>query len=210
LRGTFNKAVIKGQNIFQAFCGGCNTILDQEVSIIKSRRKTLQIEIKDDCTVVVRAPYWVSRAQIDDFIARQREWLQKNLARIRSKAEALPIQDKLTEHQLDKLTCEAKERIPAKVAEYAKIIGVTYKRVTIRSQKTRWGSCSSNGNLNFNCLLMLLPDAVADYVIIHELCHLIEPNHSDAFWRTVEKYCPDYKMLKQYLREHGDILMMRL
>ncbi len=90
--------------------------------------------------------------------------------------------------------------IPARVKEYAEIIGVSYGRITIRNQKTRWGSCSSKGNLNFNCQLMRLPEELRDYVIIHELCHRKEMNHSAKFWSEVEKYCPDYKALRKKLK----------
>ncbi|MDY3888895.1 MAG: M48 family metallopeptidase, partial [Agathobacter sp.] len=88
------------------------------------------------------------------------------------------------------------EYIPKRVAYFADIMGVDYGRITIRMQKTRWGSCSSKGNLNFNCLLMLAPPEVIDYVVVHELCHRKEMNHSKAFWREVERVLPDYRSRK--------------
>ena len=89
-------------------------------------------------------------------------------------------------------------------------MGVTYGKVTIRSQKTRWGSCSARGNLNFNCLLMLTPPEVQDYVLVHELAHRIEMNHSPRFWKIVENVLPDYKRRKQWLRKEGTLLIERL
>ena len=89
-------------------------------------------------------------------------------------------------------------------------MNVQYGRITIRNQKTRWGSCSSKGNLNFNCLLMLAPDEVVDYVVIHELCHLIEMNHSKAFWKQVEQMMPDYKKHRKWLKDHGNEIMERM
>ena len=96
--------------------------------------------------------------------------------------------------------------IPQRVAYYAGIVGVTYGRITIRSQKTRWGSCSSGGNLNFNCRLMKAPTSVLDYVIVHELCHRLEMNHSSRFWALVEQVMPDYRVHRKWLREHGSSL----
>jgi predicted metal-dependent hydrolase len=89
-------------------------------------------------------------------------------------------------------------------------MGISYGRVTIRRQKTLWGSCSAKRNLNFNCLIVLLPEPVMEYVIIHELCHLKEMNHSPAFWREVEKYCPDYRYLRDFLKDNGEKLMLRM
>ena len=106
----------------------------------------------------------------------------------------------LTRDELQKLADEAVEYIPKRVEHFAKIIGVDYGRITIRNQKTRWGSCSSKGNLNFNCLLMLTPPEVIDYVVVHELCHRKEMNHSKAFWREVEKVIPNYKEYVEWLK----------
>lgn len=89
--------------------------------------------------------------------------------------------------------------IEEKVSHYASVMGVSYGRITMRNQKTRWGSCSSEGNLNFNCRLLFVPDRIVDYVVIHELAHRRFMNHSKAFWKEVEKYMPDYKERKKLL-----------
>ena len=93
---------------------------------------------------------------------------------------------------------------------YAKKIGVTYGRITIRCQRTRWGSCSEKGNLNFNCLLMKVPEEVLDYVVVHELCHRLEMNHSPRFWSEVEKIFPDYRAREKWLRENGKLLIRQV
>ena len=116
---------------------------------------------------------------------------------------------KLTQEELNKLASLAKDVIPSKVAYYARIMGVTYGRITIRCQKTRWGSCSSKGNLNFNCLLMLAPPDVLDYVVVHELCHRLEMNHSAAFWKQVERVLPSYKEQRKWLKDMGGHLMQK-
>lgn len=93
---------------------------------------------------------------------------------------------------------------------YAPLIGVTYNRIAIRAQHTRWGSCSGKGNLNFNCLLALVPAEVLDYTVVHELCHLKEMNHSPKFWGEVEKILPDYKQCRKWLKENGPKVIARI
>ena len=88
--------------------------------------------------------------------------------------------------------------------------GISYGRITIRNQKSRWGSCSEKGNLNFNCLLMLTPPDVIDYVVVHELCHRIHMDHSAAFWAEVQKVLPDYKKAKKWLKDNGSSIIGRM
>ena len=109
----------------------------------------------------------------------------------------------MTREKVIALAEEALEVIQTRVEYFARVIGVTYGKITIRNQKTRWGSCSSKGNLNFNCLLMLAPPEVLDYVVVHELCHRKQMNHSKAFWSEVEKVLPDYKEARKWLKEEG-------
>jgi predicted metal-dependent hydrolase len=108
------------------------------------------------------------------------------------------------------LAQQAKAHLPKRVAYFAARIGVTYGRITIRNQTSRWGSCSDQGNLNFNCLLMLAPASVQDYVVVHELCHRKEMNHSARFWAEVEKIVPDYKVQRAWLKENGGALIARM
>ena len=105
---------------------------------------------------------------------------------------------------------QALQVIPDRVRHYAALIGVRYGRITIRNQKSKWGSCSAKGNLNFNCLLMLCPPEVLDYVVVHELCHRKEMNHSPKFWAEVEKYVPDYMTQRKWLKDEGSRLITRL
>ena len=113
-----------------------------------------------------------------------------------------PVTPEITE-----LTSKAKVELPAVVKKYASLMGVSYNRITIRHQKTRWGSCTKTGNLSFNCLILKMPETVRDYVIIHELAHRKELNHSTNFWTVVAEYCPWYKDAKQWLKENGQSLM---
>ncbi len=182
------------------------------IQIIKSNRKTIAIEIKPDLQVIVRAPLRMNSKEIQDFINQKSEWISKNLEVMKAR-NAAKSQQKLpsfTDEEIGKLTAQAKAYLPHRVEHFAKIMGVKYGRITVRHQVSRWGSCSSKSNLNFNCLLMLCPENVRDYVIIHELCHLKELNHSPKFWAEVEKYCPDYRACKQWLKNNGSEFIERI
>lgn len=108
----------------------------------------------------------------------------------------------LTDADIKALSEQARIYIPSRVEHFAQIIGVTYGRITIRHQKTRWGSCSSSGNLNFNCALMNTTPEIIDYVVVHELCHRKQMNHSALFWAEVEKILPNYKELRSALKNY--------
>ena len=118
--------------------------------------------------------------------------------------------NKLTDAQLKELVKKAKKIFPVKVDYFADKMGVTYGRISIRKQHTRWGSCSSDGNLNFNALLMLMPNEMQDYVVVHELAHRIEMNHSKRFYAEVAKILPDYKEREKYLKENGSKIISLL
>ncbi|WP_304541352.1 M48 family metallopeptidase [Desulforamulus aquiferis] len=107
------------------------------------------------------------------------------------------------------LRYQAKEIIANRVAEFKNKLGVNINQIFIKDQKTRWGSCSSQGNLNFNFRIIMAPLPVLDYLVVHELAHLIEMNHSKKFWSLVESLCPEYKRHRQWLKEHGQELMIR-
>ena len=176
------------------------------VEIIRCRRKSVGIRVTEDGNIVVRAPLRTSGAEIRRILEGKRDWIEKALARIRER-EALP---KLTEEEIKALARQAKAVIPPRVELWARRAGVSYGRITIRCQKSRWGSCSAQGNLNFNCLLMLCPQPVLDYVVAHELCHRKEMNHSPKFWTELEKYVPDYKALRKWLKDEGSKLIARM
>lgn len=112
--------------------------------------------------------------------------------------------------ELKTLTDRAKQVFPARVAYYAPLVGVSYGRITVRHQRTRWGSCSSKGNLNFNCLLMLAPPEVIDSVVVHELCHRKVMNHSKRFYAEVLRVFPEYRKWQKWLRLNGSALMRRM
>ena len=179
-------------------------------SIVRSSRRTLSVEIKSDGQVLVRAPYRVTNQEIDRFIRQKADWIEKHLKLVKEKRAARPAVQHLTMDEIRSLADEALKDLPERVNRLAPLVGVTYGRITVRNQKTRWGSCSSKGNLNFNCLLMLTPPEVRDYVVVHELCHRLEMNHSKRFWANVERILPDYRERKQWLKDHGSEIMARM
>lgn len=179
-------------------------------SVIRSRRRSIALEIRPDQTLLVRAPYYATNTQIRGFVMSREDWINKHLSRMEEKNEARRLLPSLTPDDIQKLTRRACTDIPARIRHFLPIVGVTVGRVTIRNQRTRWGSCSAKGNLNFNCLLMLCPENVRDYVVVHELCHRLEMNHSPRFWADVEAVLPDYREPKRWLREHGGDLIARM
>ena len=173
-------------------------------TLIRSGRRSVSIEIAPDGRVIVRAPHGASREEIERIVESKRRWIEGHLKK------AAPTLPKFTEGEIQALADKALEIIPERVRYFAPLVGVGYGRVTIRNQRTRWGSCSSDGNLNFNCLLMLTPDHVVDYVVVHELCHRLEMNHSARFWAQVERVLPDYRESRDWLKAHGQELVGRL
>ena len=182
-----------------------------EVTVIRSNRKTVAIRINNDLTVTVRAPKRTTKKEIDRILKEKNSWIQKHMEQMKEQKaqyEAMDVQY-LTNAEIQKLAERARIVIPERVAYFAKIVGADYGRITIRNQRTRWGSCSSTGNLNFNCLLMLTTPEVIDYVVVHELCYSKEMNHSKAFWNEVGKVLPDYRKSVKWLKEEGSIIMRR-
>ena len=179
---------------------------DIPYTLVRSKRKTISIQITSGGEVVVRCPNRCPKREVEAFLESKRRWIEGHLA-ARDSRPQLPL---FTGEELRALGERAARLLPERAAHFAPLVGVSYGRITIRSQRTRWGSCSAKGNLNFNRLLVLCPLEVLDYVVVHELCHRREMNHSAAFWAEVEKYCPDYRIHREWLKENGAALISRL
>lgn len=175
-------------------------------SVHRSDRKTIAIRITPEGQVEVRCPRRMKDADIRRFVEEKAAWVEKHLAARANR----PVPEKFTPEQIRLLALQAKQSLPPRAERYARQMGVHYGRIAIRSQHSRWGSCSGKGNLNFNCLLMLTPPEVRDYVIVHELCHLRQMNHSPQFWAEVEAVMPNYREPKKWLKENGSTLIARL
>ena len=178
--------------------------------IIRSNRKTISIQIDRNGEVVVRAPYRVSDRQIRQFLLEKEHWICKHQEKAKAREKELEGIEPLSREEIERLAEQAMKVIPERVAYYAKKIGVTYGRITIRNQKTRWGSCSSKGNLNFNCLLMLTLPEVIDSVVVHELCHRKEMNHSAKFYEEIYRVYPEYDKWNRWLKENGPLILRRM
>lgn len=184
------------------FCG-------TETTIIRSARKSIAVQIMPE-GIVVRAPRQMSDRAILAFLEQKRRWIEEHLAKAEERQRMQKALPKLSEAELRELADKARRLLPERVRHYAPIIGVSYGRITIRSQRTRWGSCSATGNLNFNCLLMLMPDEVIDSVVVHELCHRRHMNHSREFYAEIYKVFPDYARCSAWLKENGSSYLSRL
>lgn len=223
----------------------------QQYQLIRSKRKTISVSFDQNIRLIVRAPIWVHKKDIEAFLTEKEEWIsatEKRLKNARQKELLTRLQlengdeigylgEKLSltvireertrakikrfenrlllwvpyeadydyrQKQLEKwYRKEAFSVISRKAAEYAKMLGVSFDEIHIKDQKSRWGSCSGMKNLNFNWRIIMAPEEVCDYVIIHELCHLQFMDHSTNFWSLVSEFCPEYQKQKAWLKEHG-------
>lgn len=176
----------------------------KEYEIIYSARRTLAVQIISGGQVKVRAPKHTPKADIDRFLTEKQNWIVKYL--VKTPETSAPAPPPLPEQERRRYMEIARDIFTRKTAYYASVMNVTYGRISIREQKTRWGSCSSKGNLNFNWRLIFAPEEVLDYIVVHELAHRREMNHSPAFYRIVGSVLPDYKKEQKWLREHGESL----
>ncbi len=168
-----------------------------EYEVVYSGRKTVSLCIKEG-KLVVRAPFKTGKQRIEKIVSSHRDWIEKHTAR---QIERNKKYEDLTEEKIELLRKEAKRIMPLKVAYYANIMGLKYGRITITGAKTRFGSCSSKGNLSFSYRLLFYPNEAIDYVVVHELAHLVEMNHSQSFYKIVESVLPDYKERKKLLKK---------
>lgn len=174
------------------------------ISVIRSARKSLGLEVRDANTVLARIPTRVSDRELKAFVENHRSWILEKtavMAECEENRKSTPAPPLELLSKTDRMKIQLK--IGKRVRHYCEAMGVTVGYVTVKNQKTRWGSCSAKGNVNFNYQLAFLPDELLDYVVIHELAHRRHMNHSRAFWAEVEKYCPDYLERREQLKEYS-------
>lgn len=186
----------------------CEGALSICVEVIYSERKTLGLEVTAGGRVRARVPRRAGDRAVKQFVEEKKDWiLEKYLLqqeRSRRRQEAAPDRDYEKDPALEARYRElARAVIGQRAAYFAAKMGVTFGRISIRAQKTRWGSCSSRGNLNFNWKLILMPAEILDYVVVHELAHRKQMNHSKLFWAEVERVLPDYRERRRWLKENG-------
>ena len=167
-----------------------------DYEIIYAKRKTISLKITESGAVVY-APRGVSTKRIDEFVQKHEKWAQKRLSEVKKEAEFWSSFTKEKEHELREI---ARKILTKKTELYSNIMGLSYGRITITGAKRRFGSCSSRGDISYSFRLMAYPDRAIDYVVVHELCHLVHMNHSRDFYALLEKYLPDYKERRALLK----------
>jgi len=169
-----------------------------EYEIIRSSRKTLCLEVREDLTVIVRAPKKTDRKQIESFVLRHEDWLAKALERARKRA-AFHRETEAPQREAE-LRKAAEAYLPKRTAEWAEIMKLSPASVRITGAKTRFGSCSAQNRICFSWRLMAYPEKAVDYVIVHELAHILQKNHSPRFYALIERYLPDWKERREMLK----------
>ena len=220
--------------------------MNLDYSIVYSDRKTLNIIVERDKSVIVRAPKGTSPSKISELIEKKKMWIYEKVNHpqkyksksngkefvsgtaimylgrnyrldiISTKQDGLVFRSKfiISKHSrqnakklfMDWYRNKAKGKLIPRIKQFANNLGVDYSKIIITDMKYRWGSCSPKNNLNFNWRLVKAPTYVIDYVIVHELAHLIELNHTKEFWHIVSVQVPNYKKAKDWLKEYGHLL----
>ncbi len=159
-------------------------------NVVRSKRKTVSISVDTECNITVRAPLRMTDSEIESFVTEKKKWLEKAVTEQMRKVKNAKT---YTDEDIKLLRKKAKEILPQKVAYYSSIMGVEPTGVKINSAKKRYGSCSGKNSLNFSLYLMDKDERFIDYVVVHELAHIVHHNHSKDFYALIEKYMPDYK-----------------
>ncbi|MCI8479835.1 MAG: M48 family metallopeptidase [Oscillibacter sp.] len=170
----------------------------EQYELIRSRRKTLALEITRDCRLLVRAPLRMSKARIDAFVSGNAAWIARHLEEQRRRAASAPPPP--TEAEIAALKERARTELPPKIARWSEKMGVAPTGFKVTSAKKRYGSCSGKNSLCFSCFLMRCPEEAVELVVVHELCHIREKNHGPRFYALLEQYLPDYRERKNLLR----------
>ena len=179
-----------------------------QTRILRSRRKTLSLRITPLGDLEIRAPLGMPERDIQAFVAEKAWWIETHRARV-LRDQAQGALAPLDEAALEGLKEQTRQKLAPMLERHGAHMGVSYGRVSIRCQQTRWGSCSAEGNLNFNCLLALAPEEVMEYVAVHELAHRKQMNHSPLFWQEVARECPRYIQCRRWLKQNGGALLAR-
>ncbi len=161
------------------------------------RARRYVIRVRPDGTVRVTVPRWGSRQQAEVFAEQQRPWIERQKARAAQNRTTFPA---YTAEAIEDLRRRAAQELPVQLRRLAERHGLVISRVSVRNQRSRWGSCSASGHICLNWRLILMPEAVREYVLIHELMHLRRLDHSRRFWRLVAHACPDYELSRRWLR----------
>jgi hypothetical protein len=167
------------------------------------RARRYVIRVRPDGSVRVTVPRWGSRRHAELFAEQQRPWIERQRAHVRASA---PPRLTYTAEAVKELRRQAARELPAHLLRLAALHGLQVSRISVRNQRSRWGSCSPSGHICLNWRLVLMPDEVREYVLVHELMHLRRLDHSRHFWRLVAHACPGYERARRWLRENRYLL----
>ena len=184
-------------------------MIDYTWTVLRQRRKTVVLRAVAPDRIEVRVPMYMPEAGIRALLRDKSAIIQRLLSQAQARAGQAAEQGRLTEQDIRRLARQATAVLPGRLRHFAPLVGVSYGKVSVRCQKTRWGSCSAQGNLSFNCLLAAAPPEVLDYVVVHELCHRLEMNHSPRFWAEVARVLPGYEQPLRWFKPEGTVLMER-
>ena len=163
------------------------------------RAKRVRLVVSCDAGVSVVTPKGFDRRLVDNFISEKQAWIKEKIEKFKSRKK-IELPKDIVQGNYNTCKARAKKMICERVEHYNSFYNFKYNRIAIRRQSTRWGSCSGKKNLNFNYKLLFLPQEMADYVVVHELCHLQEMNHSKRFWDLVAKVFPNFKEIRKEMR----------
>jgi predicted metal-dependent hydrolase len=166
-----------------------------------ARARRLRITVRCDASVIVTVPHFFSQIKVEKFLVEKADWIMRKMAYFKKiSRNGIVIAKRGGVMEYRRLKHQARALIKEKLAEINKVYNFSFNRVSIKNHKSRWGSCSKKGNLNFNYKIIHLPVELVEYVVAHELCHLKELNHSNRFWALVAKAVPDYKACRRKLK----------
>ena len=177
--------------------------MQKEYTLIRSNRRTIGISVSNELRIIVRVPNKMPVDEVESIITKHQQWIEKQIERVKQLTNERQI---LTNEEIEALKKKAKAYLPHRVKHFAEIMNVKPKAIKVTSATTRWGSCSAKNNLCFPYRVMLLPEELIDYIIIHELAHIKEKNHSSRFYNIVATFLPDYKQRELQLKEQQRIL----
>ena len=169
-----------------------------DYEIIRSRRRTLALEITREGRLQVRAPSQAPDTAIQAFVQAHEGWARAHLAKVRERLAASPPPQ--SREDIAALKAKAKAVLPGKIARYAAILGVEPTGFRMTEARTRYGSCGAKNSLSFSCFLMLCPEEAIDLVVVHELCHIRHHDHSPAFYALLASVLPDHRERRKLLR----------
>jgi len=179
-----------------------------DYTLVRSKRKTIALSVTKDATLIVRAPKLAPKFLIENFVKQKSKWIEKQQSKMESRRVVISKRkESLSDPERKKFEKiyreQAREKITERCKYYGEMHGLKFNRIRITGAKTRWGSCSAKNNLNFCWKLILAPEEILDYVVVHELSHTVHKNHSAKFWNLVEQIDPEHKKNRKWLKQNG-------